>query len=690
MSGGGGDDEYYLDNPADTVSELGNDGFDTVHSRISWTMSNNVERLYLEGIDNLDALGNAGDNVIYGNNGNNRLYGGDGNDVLTGGGGIDFLRGGNGDDTYHITLADSAIEDNIDASGGHDTVYSWVDGYTLELGIEDLVIAQEGISGSGNDLDNAIYGNWGSETLYGGEGNDYLYGGPAGNDTMDGGAGADRMAGGFGSDVYYVDNTGDSVEEVDWDNGVDTVAAGISYTLGNYVETLILQGSANLNGTGNALDNALLGNSGKNVLNGGAGGDAMNGGDGDDSYYVDNLADITRENTDLASGGSDTVFASVSHGIGHGIEKLVLTGGDNIDGFGNLGNNTLTGNAGANFLDGNDGNDALNGGAGNDQLFGGAGNDTLDGGGGADSLWGAIGNDIYIVDNVGDSVGEDFNGGTDTVKASVDYTLTDNVENLTLTGGAAINGGGNSLDNTLIGNSANNSLNGGDGHDVLDGGSGADTLIGGQGNDKYYVNAGGDNVVELAGGGTDLVNSLISYALGANLENLRLTGSAGIDGSGNELNNYLTGNGAANKLFGLAGIDTLDGGNGNDALDGGNGNDVLIGGQGSDLLIGAAGADRFDFNSMFDSLLGGNRDVISDFSSAQGDKIDLASLDANTGLTGNQAFSFIGSAEFTGAGQIRFDAATGAIQCNVDGSLSADFEIGLTGVSVLQAADFIL
>jgi hypothetical protein len=82
--------------------------------------------------------------------------------------------------------------------------------------------------------------------------------------------------------------------------------------------------------------------------------------------------------------------------------------------------------------------------------------------------------------------------------------------------------------------------------------------------------------------------------------------------------------------------------------------------------------------------------VIGDFSSAQGDKIDLASLDANTGLTGNQAFSFIGSAEFTAAGQIRFDAATGAIQCNVDGSLSADFEIGLTGVSALQASDFIL
>lgn len=120
------------------------------------------------------------------------------------------------------------------------------------------------------------------------------------------------------------------------------------------------------------------------------------------------------------------------------------------------------------------------------------------------------------------------------------------------------------------------------------------------------------------------------------------------------------------------------------------GNDILTGGSGLDILTGGTGADRFDFDTLSDSLVGVNRDVISDFSRAQLDKIDLSTLDANTNIIGDQLFTFIGNAAFFAAGQVRYDIATGIIQGNTDNALTADFEIALTAVPSLMAADFIL
>ncbi|WP_207937944.1 calcium-binding protein, partial [Pseudomonas sp. 51_B] len=183
----------------------------------------------------------------------------------------------------------------------------------------------------------------------------------------------------------------------------------------------------------------------------------------------------------------------------------------------------------------------------------------------ADTMIGGDGVDTYYVDNVGDQVIETDASLTalDRVFSSIDYTLGANVENLILTGTANLNGTGNSVNNRMTGN---------DGNNVLDGGLGADTLIGGLGNDTYIVDNLGDTVTETSTliSEIDTVRSSVDFTLGANLENLLLTGSA-INGTGNSLNNVLTGNSANNTLNGGAGDDTLDGGLGADTMIGGDG-----------------------------------------------------------------------------------------------------------------------
>jgi Ca2+-binding RTX toxin-like protein len=318
---------------------------------------------------------------------------------------------------------------------------------------------------------------------------------------------------------------------------------------------------------------------------------------------------------------------------------------------------------------------------GNDHLTGTPAADTLDGGPGADTLEGGLGNDTYFVDDPDDRVIEPANGGIDTVRSSISYALGANLENLWLTGTDAISGIGNALDNLLFGNAGNNLLDGGAGTDTvsyahaaggvtvslatsdpqdtggdgidtllniegligspyadkltgnglnntLDGGPGADTLIGGTGNDRYFVDNPNDKVVENANEGNDMVLSTISYVLGPHVENLRLLGTAGIFGIGNNGNNSLIGNDGDNLLDGGGGIDgvsyayaasavtvslavtgpqntlgagtdtlrnieNLTGSRFDDNLAGNGANNVLDGGAGADTLIGGAGNDRY-------------------------------------------------------------------------------------------------
>ncbi len=210
------------------------------------------------------------------------------------------------------------------------------------------------------------------------------------------------------------------------------------------------------------------------------------------------------------------------------------------------------------------------------------GNDTMNGGLGADVMNGGLGNDTYVVDNAGDEANENANEGTDTVQSSITYTISDaDVENLTLTGTKAINATGNASNNTLTGNSGANKL---------DGLGGADTMIGAAGSDVYVVDNVGDVVTELDGQGTDRVESSITYTLGSFVENLTLTGTSAINGTGNALKNVITGNSAINTLTGGGANDTLDGGANADVLVGGTGDDTYIVDNTGDAITEASGA----------------------------------------------------------------------------------------------------
>jgi len=301
---------------------------------------------------------------------------------------------------------------------------------------------------------------------------------------------------------------------------------------------------------------------------------------------------------------------------------------------------------------------------------GGGGNDTLNGGVGTDTLIGELGNDIFIVNSAGDVVVEYFNEGIDKVSSSVTYTLPVNVENLTLTGSQAINGTGNDLANTITGNAANNILSGGAGNDIISGFLGADTLLGGLGNDIYTVDNVNDVIIEDLNEGTDKVNSSVTYTLSANVEDLTLTGSLAINGTGNDL---------ANKVIGNTGNNQLDGGAGNDVLDGRTGTNILTGGTGNDL---------FKFTTT------GHIDTITDFNVAN-DTIQLEnSVFTALTATGTLAASRfrIGTQAVDADDFIIYDSVAGKLLYDADGNgAGATVQIATIGIGLsMTNADIVV
>ena len=509
-------------------------------------------------IDVFDLTVAPADLTLIGTAGTDTLTGLSGNDTLDGRGGADTLTGGKGDDTYHVDNTKDKVVEGKDE--GNDTVITSID-YSLPENVENITLSgKSGLKGTGNDLGNTLRGSSGKDTL----------------------------SGGNGDDTYHVDSTKDKIVERKIE-GMDTVVTGIDYTLPENVETLVLTGTAGRKGTGNKLDNILNGTVGNDNLDGDKGADTMTGGAGNDSYAVDNVDDRVIE---LADEGIDSVVSSVSYTLPDNVENLTLTGGKNNDderdgddhdhgdsddsedrsdgghglnsmrGTGNALANTIIGNAETNLLDGRDGNDILTGGKNKDTLYGGSGEDTLnggsgddllDGGSGADTMTGGDGDDTFIIDDSADLVIEDKNNGKDSVVSIVSYTLTSNVENLTLAGTDAINAIGNTGNNVLTGNSGTNLLTAGAGNDTLDGSGGLDFLEG---------MAGNDTLADAAGSG------------------------------------YFNGGTGDDKLTGGASADFFLGGKGDDTIVTGGGNDVMVFNRGDGYDKVTVGANSSDTISL--------------------------------------------------------------------------------------------
>jgi len=763
--------------------------------------------------------GTAGNDLILGLGGNDTLNGLGGNDILVGGEGSDTLNGGDGNDILvggpNAASAGGTFLDNFDGAANYADNNGTLafNGAWTESGGEtptsptagDININggrlrfQEGIDGGetieraanltgfnsatlsfaweGDDLDGgetvsvqAFNGTtWDTLTTLGGDQNDNfsiaLTAAQIGahtsirfvaNGTYEAGENffvdnftitasvVETLNGGNGDDTYQFTfgDGSDVINELANGGGVDRIQI-ISPTIDpvSLLPVLTSLNAADTN-TGTQNGNLVITYEGQQITVSGhyAGANAQTGverinfGDATFNGYLLGPDDYFISRSD--PGNRDAGGVNMSTNALTNAQQNFIAGEDGV-------NDEIIGGALNDLIFGGTGDNALNGGAGDDLLVGGSGtgdNDILDGGLDADTMVGLGGNDTYIVDDLADVIIEAAGAGADdtvaTELAAFSLELIANVENLNYTGVDAdpFVGTGNALNNEISGGDLNDtlsglggddtlegglgadSLSGGDGNDELlggddndtltgglgadelDGGAGADNMTGGDGNDIYEVDDAGDVVVEAAGAssGTDRVDSSIAYVLGANVENLTLTGNAAINGTGNDVANVINGNGGANQLFGGGNADTLSGGAGNDLLDGGTGNDTLAGGDNNDTIIGGAGDDTIDVGGGFNTIVYNapnfGADTINSFDADGGtpanqDRIDLSALgvtaanfatrviESTIGGAGNTLLT-IRDASLATIGTIRVNGVTNA---NMDIN---DFTLATAGAPV--------
>ncbi|HEY0013386.1 MAG TPA: M10 family metallopeptidase C-terminal domain-containing protein, partial [Allosphingosinicella sp.] len=508
LAGGEDNDVYIVDDLGDVVVEALYSGYDEIRTALA--------AYSLVGTENVEKLtGTSGSGqALTGNAESNFIQGAAGNDVIRGGGGYDQLQGGAGDDLYFVESHDAQVVEM--AGEGADEIRTALSAYTLAENVEKLT----GTSNAGQMLN----GNSAANVITA----------AGGNDLLRGNGGADTMQGGTGNDTYIVADADDIVIEAAGQGQFDEVQTALAvYTLAANVE--ILNGTA-FGGqrlTGNALDNEIMSGNGNDILDGGAGADQMGGRIGSDIYYVDNEGDLVSEVPNDPNGKDEVRSSLAAYALTDYVENLtgLLSTGQ-----------TLVGNGLANVILAGSGDDLLFGGAGNDSLNAGAGNDHLDGGTGADAMGGFGGNDVYVVDDAGDSVVEAADEGTDEVRTGLaSYSLTANVENLTGTSASGQVLTGNDLANVLFGGMGDDTLIGGAGNDTLIGFGGSDVLRGQAGDDVYFIDAG-DTVIELAGDGIDEVRTQATiFVLTDTLENLRAASDIGHDFRGNGGHNVIVG-----------------------------------------------------------------------------------------------------------------------------------------------------
>lgn len=538
---------------------------------------------------------------LFGGSGNDTLIGGDGDDMLNGGGGNDLLIGGMGNDVYIVDSTGPVIQEQAD--GGIDEVRTSLDAFTLGDHLETLTYSGYGqFQGTGNALDNVIVGQWG-------------------DDTLNGGAGNDTLIGGMGNDVYIVDSAGDVVQENPF-QGIDEVRTTLNvYGLGANVERLTFTGTGDFQGTGNALNNVIVGGAGNDTLSGGGGSDILIGGDGDDLFLVDSFGFYGISSIASLQGGNGVDTAVVLTSDGTSIDL----GACSIErAYGGSGNDTLTGGTGTDTLTGGDGDDVFHIDAA----------DRVEGGNGFDTVYVRGGGDLtldlgyFSIERVFSAGGNDsFFAGATAVEVdagSGDDSLMGSDGNDTFYGGdgndSLFGRGGNDI---LVGGAGNDTLFGGDGDDVLIGGTGDNVLFGEAGNDSFYIDTattarlfgddGDDTVIVRYAGGADLdVSNSIEHVIGS-VGNDTVTAA----------NSY-----SAVTMAGEDGNDVLTGSSNNDTLSGGNGDDRLRGGGGDDVLQGGTGADLFDFSASFG--IGNGNDLVGDFNAAEGDRIGLLTYQSYT------------------------------------------------------------
>lgn len=619
-------------------------------------------------------------------------------------------------------------QDSYDGGAADDTIY-------LQAG-DDV-----GKGFGGNDI---VDGGLGNDRVFGGLGNDRLFSGPAvesGKDSLYGGAGDDEMTAGFG-DFGDLADGGTGIDHIILNysagfavSGTPLIitlspsffvfagaAIGISVQNVERLSVSAADGADNI--SGGAYDDYIDGRAGNDSLFGGDGDDWIAGGTGD--FLIGGGLGIDYLSLDMSDRSTDLIMRLTVGG------KLAIAGIGTATGFERV---SLAGGSGNDVLEGRALDDSLNGNDGNDRLTGGVGVDSLDGGSGVDTLFGGDGNDRM------DGRGQDdayYGGLGDDYMSEAPVTLSGND---TMYGGDGNDRLAPGLgDDTLYGGNGDDFLEldggndlgyGGDGNDFmrddLYSPRGNDTLYGGNGNDTITLSEGNDQVD--AGGGDDLVSVQLETGTtdvldggagrdrlssgGGNTETLvivaTVTGSSltFIRGGVSMLTavNFedfaLFGGQMADSLTGGAGNDTLRGNAGFflnpqpaldiDTLTGGAGNDILVGRDAADRMSGGTGADSFIYEKITDSgVTVASRDLILGFQTGL-DKIDLALIDADLGLTGDQAFTLV--AAFGGAvGQAVIASVVAGrwlVSLDQTGDGTADLMIDVRGVT-LAAGDLIL
>jgi len=600
--------------------------------------------------DELHGLG--GNDTLSGLGNNDWLYGDAGNDTLSGQVGDDSLYGGAGDDTllggdWFDLLVGGAGADILDGGAGGSDTASYAGsaaGVTIDLSTGtatggdaqgDTFISIEYFVGSA--ADDVITGVYGVVSgLSGGDGNDILKGagtlrGEAGDDVLSGGY---ALYGGAGDDILVGGGT------LDGGAGSDTA----SFAGGTFGRTYTL-GDSDWDDQLKSIENIECGD-GNDVVYDTAEANILKGGGGNDNF--------------INYGGGDTIDG------GAGLDRISYYGTavtvDLLNGIGSGGRAEGDTYVSIEVITAYDGNDLLIGSNADNRLYGNGGSDILRGGAGADILDGG---------DYPDTVSYYTSAAGVTVNLATGVATGGDAQGDVLTSLESINGSQFNDDLTGPGPFLN-AVRGWGGNDILRGG--ANILDGGEGRDlvTYWATSFGLTV------NLQTDTSLISIE----------------DINGSQGNDTIIGNGSVNQLNGFNGNDSLDGATGHDLLDGGAGNDLLHGGSAMDQLTGGAGADTFIFVTTTESpSTPAGRDLITDFSHAQGDKIDLSLIDANTGVAGDQAFTYIGAGLFTGvAGQLHswYDAGKTIVSGDVNGDKLADFAIALTGILTPVAGDFVL